>query len=379
MDYIALRGTGTIRRDDDLGVWIVTGFREVSELLRSPALSSAWPERGRTRLHGEQPETQGAPRTADIVRRWFMFNDAPRHQLLRGLMAPLFSAARVAGLRPFVERTVGELLDGVPDRVDVVGGLSEPLAARVACLVIGIPQEAAPRIAAWALDIAALLVADYLPRVVERGTKALQEIEGVVAETLRSSRVPAGSALDVLERAHQEGLIEEADIAATASLLVFAGFDTTSTFIGKAVRALVHTGRWKDARTEHLTPVIDELLRFDTSVQQVARFAVAPVECAGHRIEPGDLVLLMLGVANRDDEVFPAPDTLDTERRTARHLAFGYGAHYCLGSGLARLEADAALTGLVERFGEAELAEPPVLRPHYGVTVLEHLWLRVRH
>lgn len=88
MDYLSIRDAEPVRRDDDLGVWIVTGLRQVTELLRSPALSSAWPERGRTRLHDEQSGTADGMRTADIVRRWFMFNDAPRHQRLRSLIAP---------------------------------------------------------------------------------------------------------------------------------------------------------------------------------------------------------------------------------------------------------------------------------------------------
>ncbi|MEU6237480.1 cytochrome P450 [Kitasatospora sp. NPDC047058] len=377
MDYIALRDTAAVRRDDDLGVWIVTGFDEVTELLRGGALSAEWPVRGTTRLHDGQPGSDGAMRTADTVRRWFMFNDEPRHQVLRGLVAPLLTAARVARLRPFVEETVDELLAAVADEIDVMQDLAVPLASRVVCRLLGLPRSVAPRMAGWGRDIASLLVADYLPEVVERGTAALREIEDVVA-LARCTPLPEDSVLRALAEAAGEGRIAEEDIAPTASLLVFAGFDTTSTFIGKAVRTLLHTGRWGRGLPEDLAPVVEELLRFDTSVQQVARIAVAPVEVAGHVIEPGELVLLMLGVANRDGRTVPDPDAFDTDRRTSRHLSFGYGAHYCLGSGLARLEATTALTRLAERFGDAEPVGPPVLRPRHGVTVLEHLGLRRR-
>ncbi|MBV1855864.1 cytochrome P450 [Catellatospora tritici] len=377
MDYLSLRDAEPVRRDDDLGVWIVTGLRQVTELLRHPALSSAWPERGRTRLHDERSGTSDAMRTADIVRRWFMFNDAPRHQRLRGLIAPLFSAARIAELQPFVEETVDLLLDGVTEQIDVMSELAVPLASRVICRVIGLPQEVAPRIAAWASDIAALLVADYLPAVVKRGTLALAEIEQVVAAARAAESQPEGTALEVLSGAHRNGSIEEQDIAATASLLVFAGFDTTSTFLGKAVRALMHSRQWDAVTPERIPTLVEELLRFDTSVQQVARVAVSEVDIEGHRIQPGDLVLLMLGAANRDPAVLADPDVLDPERHNARHLAFGYGAHYCLGSGLARLEVGAALNGLVRRWSRVEPAEAPVLRPHHGVAVLEHLRLNV--
>ncbi|MEU1128282.1 cytochrome P450 [Streptomyces sp. NPDC005900] len=377
MDYLSLRDDAAVRRDDDLGVWIVTGFEQVRKLLRNPALSSAWPENGRTRLH-DQEGTDGAQRTSDTVRRWFMFNDAPRHQRLRGLIAPLFSAARLAALQPFVEETVDRLLHDVTGRIDVMPELAVPLASRVVCRLIGLPSVVAPRIAAWASDIDALLVADYLPEVVKRGTLALEEIEQAVAEARTGPGAPEGSALEVLSDAYGTGLIEEEDIAATASLLIFAGFDTTSTFIGKAVRALMHTEQWSAATLEQITSLVEELLRFDTSVQQVARIAVDQVEIEGHRIERGDLVLMMLGVANRDIGTFAASDVLDLGRETGRHLAFGYGAHYCLGAGLARMEVGAALNGLLQRWTHAELAEPPVLRPHFGVAVLEHLRLSVR-
>ncbi|MER5950464.1 cytochrome P450 [Streptomyces sp. NPDC001904] len=377
MDYLSIRDAEPVRRDDDLGVWIVTGQRQVTELLRHPALSSAWPERGTTRLHHERSGTTDVMRTADIVRRWFMFNDAPRHQRLRGLIAPLFSASRVAALQPFVEESVNDLLDSVTEQIDVMSELAVPLASRVVCRVIGLPQEVAPRIANWASDIAALLVADYLPDVVRRGTLALEEIEKAVSAAQSTQAGSGGTALEILGEAHQEGRIEEQDVAATASLLVFAGFDTTSSFVGKAVRALMHSGQWDMVTPERIPTLVDELLRFDTSVQQVARVAAEEVEVEGHRIQPGDLVLLMLGAANRDPAALENPDVLDVDRRNGRHLAFGYGAHYCLGSGLARLEVAAALNGLIRRWSRVELAEPPVLRPHHGVTVMEHLRLNI--
>lgn len=267
------------------------------------------------------------------------------------------------------------LLDAVTEQIDMMSELAVPLASRVVCRVIGLPQDVAPRIAVWASDIAALLVADYLPEVVQRGTLALEEIEQVAAAAPAS--VSVGTALEILRGAHRDGRIEEQDIAATASLLVFAGFDTTSSFVGKAVRALMHSGQWDAVTPERIPTLVEELLRFDTSVQQVARVAVSEVDIEGHRIQPGDLVLLMLGAANRDPEVLANPDVLDAERHNSRHLAFGYGAHYCLGSGLARLEVGAALNGLVRRWSRVELAEPPVLRPHHGVAVMEHLRLNV--
>ncbi|MDW4909134.1 cytochrome P450 [Streptomyces sp. ADMS] len=371
-DYLPLRGAEPIRWDEDLEVWIVSGFREMTTLLRHPALSAAWPQRGGTTLH-HAADDEG--RASEVVRRWFMFNDDPGHAAARRLVAPLFTADRLAELRPFVEKLVDELLDAKPDGLDVMADLAVPLSSRVICQLLGLPETVAPRLHDWAPDIAALLIADYLPEVRARGHRALGEIVEVVEETLRSE-VPTGSGLWLLRSARLDGAIEAADIWATASLLIYAGFETTSTFIGKAVRSALHAGAWLGVQHGEPATVVDELLRFDTSVQQVARVATAPVEVAGHRIAAGDLVLLMLGVANRDPDVFTDPDLLDYDREIRRHLTFGYGAHYCLGAALARLETEVALEGLGSRWTGVVLSEPPVTRQHYGITVLEHLALR---
>ncbi|MFF7636230.1 cytochrome P450 [Kitasatospora sp. NPDC008050] len=371
-DYLPLRGAEPVRWDEDLEVWIVSGFRETTALLRHPALSAAWPQRGTTTLH---QAADGEGRASEVVRRWFMFNDDPEHAAARRIVAPLFAADRIAAMRPAVEKLVDELMAGHTGGLDVMADLAVPLSSRVICQLLGLPEEVAPRLHDWAPDIAALLIADYLPEVRSRGHRALQEIAEVVDEALRSE-VPAGSGLWLLRNAHREGVIEAADIRATASLLIYAGFETTSTFIGKAVRAALHAGAWAGVRTGEPAAVVDELLRFDTSVQQVARVATAPVEVAGHRIAQGDLVLLMLGVANRDPVVFADPDVLDHGREIRRHLTFGFGAHYCLGAALARLEAEVALERLGSRWAGIVPEGQPVTRQHFGITVLEHLSVR---
>ncbi|EST38930.1 hypothetical protein N566_04810 [Streptomycetaceae bacterium MP113-05] len=373
-DYLSLRDEAPVRRDDILCVWVVTGFEEVTALLRDPRLSSAWPLRGRTGLHGPDGEQAGTPRTVGSVRRWFMFRDGPDHARLRRLMAPLFSARALERIRPYALDTVRELLAGADDGLDVVRDLAVPLSGRIVCHVLGLPEDVAPRLESWAQDIAALLVADYLPEVTERGARALWEIGEAVSAALADP--PRHGGLALLRDAAADGGIDDHDVAATAGLLVYAGFETTSTFIAKAVRTLLHTGRWGDLGTRPASSLVDEVLRFDTSVQQVARVATAPVDISGHRVEAGDLVLLMLGVADRDPSVFDTPDRLLPDRAIARHLAFGQGRHYCLGAGLARLEAEIALTELHTRWPVIHAPRPPVVRPHNGVMVFEHLEIR---
>ncbi|MFC0861444.1 cytochrome P450 [Sphaerimonospora cavernae] len=377
-DYLGLRGYPPIHRDDVLGVWVVTGFNEVTAMLRHPGLSSSWPDRGNTKLHAYPGGADGNMRTSDTVRRWFMFMDGERHRILRRIVAPLFAADRIAELEPFIGRIVDELLDGVTDgHLDVMADLVIPLSSRAICRILGLPSGVAPRLHGWAQDVAALLIADYLPQVVERGTEALRQIEEAVGAAQRRPGLPGDSGIGLLMRAERAGLIERLDISATASLLVYAGFETTSTFLGKAVRAVLHAGDWPALTETDPAAAVEELLRFDTSVQQVARVARNPVEISGTRIERGDLVLLMLGAANRDSRAFVEPDSLDLARVRKRHLAFGQGAHYCLGPGLARLEARVVIDRLTSRWKHTEPASPPVARKHYGVSVLEHVEIQL--
>ncbi len=373
-DYLGLREEEPVRWDEDLELWFVTGFRAATGLLRHPALSSAWPERASTPLHAAAGGGAGGDgaRTSGLVRKWFMFNDNPAHHRARKLVAPLFSAERIAAHRPFIEELVAELLSGGGDSLEIMEGLAIPLSGRVICRVLGLDAAVAPHLEPWALDVAALLVADYLPEVVARGHTALQDMTALIDRALEGE-LPEESALYLLRQAHRDGEIGLQDVWATATFLIYAGFETTSTFIGKAVRSILHTGSWERLRTADLGPAVEELLRFDTSVQQVARVATETFEVADQKIAAGDLVLIMLGTANRDGEVFDRPDHLDYDRRIKRHLGFGFGAHYCLGAGLARLEAQVALEGLRDKWETLRFLEPPRTRSHFGITALERL------
>lgn len=372
-DYLGLREEEPVRWDEDLELWFVTGFGAATELLRHPALSSAWPERGSTPLHAAAGGAGGdGARTSGLVRKWFMFNDNPAHHRARKLVAPLFSAERVAAHQPFIEGLVAELLATDGGSLEIMEGLAIPLSGRVICRILGLDAALAPHLEPWALDVAALLVADYLPEVVSRGHAALQDMTALIDRALEGE-LPDGSALHLLRQAHRDGEIELQDVWATATFLIYAGFETTSTFIGKAVRSILHTNSWERLREADMGLAVEELLRFDTSVQQVARLATETFEVGGQKIAAGDLVLIMLGTANRDGEVFDRPDHLDHDRRIRRHLGFGFGAHYCLGAGLARLEARIALEGLRDKWETLRFLEPPRTRSHFGITALEHL------
>ena len=163
-------------------------------------------------------------------------------------------------------------------------------------------------------------------------------------------------------------------------LLLVAGNETTRNLIGNGMLALLKNPdqlqRLRD-QPELLDSAVDELLRYDSPVQLNGRKALEDVELGGKRIRAGQVVISLVGAANRDPEVFADPDSLDIGRREKSHLSFGRGIHYCLGAPLALLEARIAFATMLKRFASIRLALEP--RHQQGVVLrgVEQLWLEV--
>jgi cytochrome P450 len=178
---------------------------------------------------------------------------------------------------------------------------------------------------------------------------------------------PAGDLTSELVAAgDRDDRLDERELLVMLGLLLSAGFETTTNLIGNGVMALLRhpdeLARWR--ADPGLTPTaVEELLRYDASVQVTGRSLVAPLTVGGAELEPGRLVIALLGAANHDPARFDDPDRLRLDRPGNRPLTFGGGIHYCLGAQLARLEAAVLFPALLGRFAAIEQAGPPVRRP----------------
>jgi len=171
---------------------------------------------------------------------------------------------------------------------------------------------------------------------------------------------PADDLLSALVAVEQQGeLLNETELVATCMLLLIAGSETTTNLIGNGMLALLRNpGQLAQLRAdkEGIRPAVEELLRYDTPVQASFRVAREATVIAGVPIQAGEMVVMVLGAANRDPAQFPEPNRLDIGRGDRRHLSFAHGPHFCLGAALARLEAQVAITAILERLPGLRLA-----------------------
>ncbi|HMG40099.1 MAG TPA: cytochrome P450 [Acidimicrobiales bacterium] len=290
--------------------------------------------------------------------------DAPDHGRLRGLVASAFRPSQVAALRPAVERLADQLLDELAERgpdtvVDLRGGFAHPLPFAVVCELLGV--DGAHRRVLH--DAFATLLRPWPWPPPPEAVAASDLVTGTLRALVDGATPdPDGDVVAVLVAAVARGDATRAEALSSLFQLVVAGHDTTSSLIGNGVVALLdHPDQLALVRDDAgLVPgAVEELMRFTAPVPHATfRVTTAPVELDGVTVPSGRQVLVSLGAANRDPAFVDEPDRLDVTRPPRRHLAFGHGAHHCLGAPLARMEADVAFRRLLGRFPDLRLAVP---------------------
>ncbi len=349
--YHRLREAEPVHRSP-LGFWVLTRYDDCVTLLRDQRFGRAGFEGMLEAVYGEQREQGRLPTS-------MLFRDPPDHTRLRSLVSRAFTPRVIEGLRPRIQQIVDELLDGVRDarQMDVIAELAYPLPVTVICEMLGVPVGDHASIKQWSSDIARSLDAIGLPsdlEIAERGREGRRQLgeyfRGLVPARRRQ---PRADLLSLLIAAEEQGdKLSEGELLATCILLFIAGHETTVNLIGNGLVALLrHPEELERLREDPaLIPSgVEELLRYDGPVQRTARIAQADVELGGHMIEKGQMVVALIGAADRDPAHFAEPDRLDVGRRDNHHIAFGFGIHFCLGAPLARLEGQIALGTLLRR------------------------------
>ncbi|MER8062505.1 MULTISPECIES: cytochrome P450 [unclassified Streptomyces] len=334
--------------------WLVTRYEDVRTVLTDARFSraaAALPDAPRMR-----------PLAADAATILSM--DPPEHTRLHKLVARAFARKRIERLRPFVEQTTEELLDAMEQAgppADLVAGLGLPLPVAVICQMLGVPFADRDRFCRWA-DVMLSLGSHSSDQV----RAARSELAGYLGELIEAKRRTEGDdgLLSMLIHASEVGdRLSENELVVFGVTLLIAGYHTTSsTFANGALQLLRRPDLTASiARDpERIRTTVEEILRYSTAGVNggTIRVATEDVELGGVLVRAGEAVLPAITSANRDEAVFANAAEFDPGRDHNPHLAFGLGAHYCLGSQLARLELTVAIDGLLRRFPTMRLAVP---------------------
>ncbi|MFH8747473.1 cytochrome P450 [Streptomyces rimosus] len=354
---------------------LVTSYEDVRTVLSDPRFSrQATTRPGAPRLG---PAPQNFPSLLNM--------DAPEHTRVRKLVSREFTTRRVNELRPRIQEHTDRLLDAMEEAgppTDLIAALAFPLPVTIICELLGVPFEDRERFAGWS---AAFLATAGLPA--EQVLASQIVLHGYLSGLVADKRTQPGTdLLSALVAIHDtdDGRLSEQELIFLGISMLVAGHETTVNQIGNSVLALLtHPEQLAAVRRapEQIGRATEEMLRmYPPGDEGLLRIALEDVELGGTVVPAGSAVLPSLGSANRDVCQFADADTFDVSRSSNPHLSFGQGAHYCLGSGLARAELEIAIGTLLNRFPELRLAVPkeelprPSGRLVHGVSQLPVTW-----
>ncbi|MFC4564150.1 cytochrome P450 [Nocardiopsis mangrovi] len=350
--------------------WLVTRYDDVKTVIGDPRFSRA--------LAAENDESRLTPLP---VHTSILGTDPPGHTRLRKPLARAFTTRRVEEMRPRIRRMSEDLLADMESRGapgDLVEDFALPLTALVVCELLGVPAGDRPRFRLW-LDAFSSTTALSVEEIEIRTAALYDYISGLVG---RRRETPADDFISAMIRVRDDtGAFSEQELVELVSVLLIAGYETTSAQLMNSVHVLfTHPDAYRGLRGDPgmMSRAVEELLRFVPLDAHVAfaRYAREDVELSGTLIRAGEAVLPVLTSANRDAAAFENPDVPDFRRERNPHIAFGHGVHRCVGAALAKAELEEGLHTLFTRFPGLRPAVPPeemAFREGIQVRILRHL------
>jgi cytochrome P450 len=263
-------------------------------------------------------------------------------------------------------------------KFDLIHDIAAPLPVVIVAEMLGVPPADAALFTPWTRALAALIEYEQTPEIQARGAAAMNELADYLrAITAARRAAPQDDLISALLTPPDDDPPTEEELLGSCTQLLFGGNDPVAHLIGNAIWTLLHhpdQHAWLAAQPNVPLSAVDELMRYDSSVQMTFRYALTDVTWGDKRIKTGDLVAVVFGAANRDPAAFAQPDTLYLQRTPNRHLSLGQGIHYCLGASLARTEGRIVLRALTQAFPRLRLLNPqPMWQRTVAVRGLQRL------
>lgn len=359
--YTTLRTAEPITRvsTPDGDSWLITRYDDVMAAVKDERFI----KNASSLLSPEEAEAMaGQPEAMKLISQQMLYMDGADHRRLRRLVEQAFTPRAIQSFEAHLKQRAEELLAAAKERetFDIVNDYALPLTFSLLSDILGIPAEDQEKVQKWVQTLM-----QNIGRI--QGTAKLRVLRSLEQcsqyfKALYSSKSTDDNDLiaQLLKADFGDQPLTESELLAMSFLFITAGYETTVHLIGNSVLALVEQPElWDDLkRNPDLLPqAIEEFLRYDGPVEtSTPRYAREDFEFGGTQFKRGDLVTLVFTSANRDGERFENPEKIDFRRPENRHLAFGYGAHYCVGAPLARLEMHVALSALLKHYDRLELA-----------------------
>ena len=359
--YHRLRVEDPVHRSFD--TWVITRYADVKAVLRDPRFGADQvPKRIKNKSHYFEEQQRDIKTLVQMSGKFFFYLDPPDHTRLRGLVSKAFSAKVVERMRPQIHEIVDESINKVRDTgvMDIVVDLSCPLPVIVIARMLGVPAEDSSKLGQWSNEMSRIIDPlmsledyDHLNQVAVAFTEYFR---GLIVERRKRPKEDLISAL--IAARDQGDKLSEDELLSVCLMLFLTGEETTVHTIGNGMLALLRHPDQMELLKRNPTIIqsaVEEILRYDSPVQQTARIAREDVEIGDKIIRSGENVLVSLGAANRDPAQFSNPAQLDLIRDENHHLAFSDSIHYCLGAALARIQSQIAINTLVQRLPNLKL------------------------
>ncbi|ETT47824.1 cytochrome P450 family protein [Paenibacillus sp. FSL H7-689] len=326
--------------------WIITRYEDAVQILKDPRFS-----KDMVRRYGADNQS--------IFSNNMLFSDPPDHKRLRGLVQKAFTPKLVADMRSHIQDIADELLDNLPsqEKMNLIDDFAFPLPIIVISEILGVPLEDRDKFRIWSNTIIDASIAKSAELFEQHARELTDYLTAWFAKVRQDPGTDLISQLVIAEESGQQ--LTEQELLGVVSLLIIAGHETTVNLIGNGILALLEHPEQRELlinQPELIHNAIEEMLRYNGPVEfSTSRWALEDIEFRGQRIAQGDLVIVALDSANRDEQQFKDADIFDITREKSSHLAFGKGIHLCLGAPLARLEGEIAVSTLLNRFPNIQL------------------------